>query len=164
MAMLQAVRVSGGWILARLPWLCMTGWERYSDSVRGVLVTGAPSPAASSVPANPGGPRRRFGGGTLPSFPRTRESSQTSHPAQPDTSPPSKGSRLRLPGSENSCIIEAGEESSESWEMVRQRGRCRQFRHATTSGTVTVSGKPNVDMPPGTFNNALEQWVKLCGM
>ncbi len=45
----------------------------------------------------------------------------------------------------------------DGWYQARQRGSHRQFRHAVKSGTVTVSGKPNVDMPPGTLNNALKQ-------
>jgi len=45
----------------------------------------------------------------------------------------------------------------DGWYQVRQRGSHRQFRHPVKSGTVTVSGKPNVDMPPGTLNNALKQ-------
>ena len=43
------------------------------------------------------------------------------------------------------------------WYQVRQRGSHRQFRHPVKSGIVTVSGKPSVDMPPGTLNNALKQ-------
>ena len=45
----------------------------------------------------------------------------------------------------------------DGWHQVRQRGSHRQFRHPVKSGTVTVAGKPNVDMPPGTLNNALKQ-------
>ncbi|MFP4207440.1 MAG: type II toxin-antitoxin system HicA family toxin [Wenzhouxiangella sp.] len=45
----------------------------------------------------------------------------------------------------------------DGWYQARQRGSHRQFRHPVKSGTVTVSGKPNVDMPPGTMNNALKQ-------
>ncbi|MBK1736096.1 hypothetical protein CKO15_12610 [Halorhodospira abdelmalekii] len=45
----------------------------------------------------------------------------------------------------------------DGWYRARQRGSHRQFRHPVKSGTVTVSGKPNVDMPPGTLNNALKQ-------
>tara|TARA_Y100001933_G_C18964731_1_gene549772 strand:- start:1478 stop:1666 length:189 start_codon:yes stop_codon:yes gene_type:complete len=45
----------------------------------------------------------------------------------------------------------------DGWYQARQRGSHRQFRHQVKSGTVTVSGKPNVDMPPGTLNNALKQ-------
>jgi predicted RNA binding protein YcfA (HicA-like mRNA interferase family) len=46
---------------------------------------------------------------------------------------------------------------NDGWYQVRQRGSHRQFRHLVKSGTVTVSGKLNVDMPPGTLNNALKQ-------
>ena len=45
----------------------------------------------------------------------------------------------------------------DGWYQLRQRGSHRQFRHPIKSGTVTVSGKPNIDMPPGTLNNALKQ-------
>ncbi|MDZ7824959.1 MAG: type II toxin-antitoxin system HicA family toxin [Gammaproteobacteria bacterium] len=45
----------------------------------------------------------------------------------------------------------------DGWELVRQRGSHRQFRHSSRSGTVTVSGKLGVDMPPGTLNNVLKQ-------
>ncbi len=45
----------------------------------------------------------------------------------------------------------------DGWYQARQRGSHRQFRHPVKSGTVTVSGKLNVDMPPGTLNNALKQ-------
>jgi len=45
----------------------------------------------------------------------------------------------------------------DGWYQARQRGSHRQFRHPIKSGTVTVSGKPNIDMPPGTLNNALKQ-------
>ncbi|MES1945415.1 hypothetical protein PC39_14907 [Salinisphaera sp. PC39] len=46
---------------------------------------------------------------------------------------------------------------ADGWVQVRQRGSHRQFKHSEKPGTVTVSGKPNVDMPPGTLNNALKQ-------
>lgn len=45
----------------------------------------------------------------------------------------------------------------DGWYQARQRGSHRQFRHPVKSGTVTVAGKPNVDVPPGTLNNALKQ-------
>jgi predicted RNA binding protein YcfA (HicA-like mRNA interferase family) len=37
------------------------------------------------------------------------------------------------------------------------KGSHRQFRHASKAGTVTVAGKPNVDIPRGTLNNILKQ-------
>jgi predicted RNA binding protein YcfA (HicA-like mRNA interferase family) len=43
------------------------------------------------------------------------------------------------------------------WFQVRQKGSHRQFHHPTRPGTVTVSGKPNIDVPPGTLNNILKQ-------
>jgi len=46
---------------------------------------------------------------------------------------------------------------ADGWLRVRQKGSHRQFHHPTKSGTVTVSGKPNVDVPPGTLNNVLKQ-------
>nr|WP_017305779.1 type II toxin-antitoxin system HicA family toxin [Spirulina subsalsa] len=46
---------------------------------------------------------------------------------------------------------------NDGWYHVRTRGSHRQFRHLTKSGTVTISGKLNVDMPPGTLNNVLKQ-------
>jgi len=46
---------------------------------------------------------------------------------------------------------------ADGWKQVRQRGSHRQFRHPSKPGTVTVSGAPGVDMPPGTLNNVLKQ-------
>lgn len=45
----------------------------------------------------------------------------------------------------------------DGWYQVRMRGSHRQFRHSTKPGTVTISGKLNVDMPPGTLNSVLKQ-------
>jgi predicted RNA binding protein YcfA (HicA-like mRNA interferase family) len=45
----------------------------------------------------------------------------------------------------------------DGWFMARQRGSHRQFHHPYKSGTVTVAGKPSVDVPPGTLNSALKQ-------
>ncbi len=46
---------------------------------------------------------------------------------------------------------------ADGWVQARQRGSHRQFKHPTKQGTVTVSGKPNIDVPPGTLNNVLKQ-------
>ena len=46
---------------------------------------------------------------------------------------------------------------AEGWRLVRQVGSHRQFRHPTRPGTVTVAGKPGVDVPPGTLANILRQ-------
>jgi predicted RNA binding protein YcfA (HicA-like mRNA interferase family) len=42
----------------------------------------------------------------------------------------------------------------DGWHQVRQRGSHRQFQHPTKLGTVTVSGKLGVDIPPGTLRPA----------
>jgi predicted RNA binding protein YcfA (HicA-like mRNA interferase family) len=46
---------------------------------------------------------------------------------------------------------------ADGWRQVRQKGSHRQFHHPTKPGTVTVSGKLGVDLPPGTLNSALKQ-------
>lgn len=43
------------------------------------------------------------------------------------------------------------------WVQVRQKGSHRQFHHSAKAGTVTVSGKPGVDVPPGTLHSVLKQ-------
>ena len=45
----------------------------------------------------------------------------------------------------------------DGWQLVRQKGSHRQFHHLSKPGTVTVSGKPSVDVPPGTLNSVLKQ-------
>jgi predicted RNA binding protein YcfA (HicA-like mRNA interferase family) len=45
----------------------------------------------------------------------------------------------------------------DGWYQARMRGSHRQFKHAFKPGTVTVAGKPNIDIPPGTLNNILKQ-------
>ena len=46
---------------------------------------------------------------------------------------------------------------SDGWHQVRQKGSHRQFHHPIKLGTVTVSGKLSVDVPPGTLNSVLKQ-------
>lgn len=50
------------------------------------------------------------------------------------------------------ALIEA-----DGWFQVRQRGSHRQYHHPSKAGTVTVSGKPNVEVPPGTLSSVLKQ-------
>jgi predicted RNA binding protein YcfA (HicA-like mRNA interferase family) len=50
------------------------------------------------------------------------------------------------------ALIEA-----DGWRQVRQRGSHRQFHHPTKRGTVTIAGKPSVDVPPDTLNSILKQ-------
>jgi len=45
----------------------------------------------------------------------------------------------------------------DGWVIERTRGSHRQLKHAHKPGTVTVSGKPSIDVPPGTLNSILKQ-------
>ncbi|HYP53438.1 MAG TPA: type II toxin-antitoxin system HicA family toxin [Pyrinomonadaceae bacterium] len=45
----------------------------------------------------------------------------------------------------------------DGWYVARTKGSHRQFKHPSKPGTVTVSGRPNVDVPPGTLNSILKQ-------
>jgi len=46
---------------------------------------------------------------------------------------------------------------AEGWRLERTRGSHRQFKHSIKVGTVTVAGKPGIDIPPGTLNAILKQ-------
>jgi predicted RNA binding protein YcfA (HicA-like mRNA interferase family) len=43
------------------------------------------------------------------------------------------------------------------WYMVRTRGSHRQYKHPIKKGLVTIPGKPNDELAPGTLNNILKQ-------
>jgi predicted RNA binding protein YcfA (HicA-like mRNA interferase family) len=45
----------------------------------------------------------------------------------------------------------------DGWEQVRTKGSHRQFRHPRKPGTVTVAGKPGVEIPIGTLKNIFKQ-------
>ena len=47
--------------------------------------------------------------------------------------------------------------AADGWQLVRQKGSHRQFQHPHKPGTVTVAGKPSVDVPPVTLNSILKQ-------
>lgn len=46
---------------------------------------------------------------------------------------------------------------SDGWHLVVTRGSHRQLKHDTKKGRVTVAGRPNDDIPPGTLNSILKQ-------
>lgn len=46
---------------------------------------------------------------------------------------------------------------ADGWRIVRQKGSHRQLQHPSKPGTVTVAGKPSIDLPPGTLNSILKQ-------
>jgi predicted RNA binding protein YcfA (HicA-like mRNA interferase family) len=45
----------------------------------------------------------------------------------------------------------------DGWYLVRTRGSHRQYKHTGKPGTVTVAGKPSVEVPKGTLNAILKQ-------
>ena len=44
----------------------------------------------------------------------------------------------------------------DGWRHVRTKGSHRQYQHQARPGTVTVAGKPSLDVPPGTLNSILK--------
>ena len=46
---------------------------------------------------------------------------------------------------------------ADGWYQVRHKGSHRQYHHTSKVGTVTVAGKPSVEVPPGTLNSILKQ-------
>jgi len=46
---------------------------------------------------------------------------------------------------------------NDGWRLARTRGSHRQYKHASKPGTVTVAGKPSLDVPAGTLNAILRQ-------
>ena len=45
----------------------------------------------------------------------------------------------------------------DGWYLMRTRGSHRQYKHPVKPGTVTVAGKPGIDVPKGTLNAILKQ-------
>ncbi|MGC9449922.1 MAG: type II toxin-antitoxin system HicA family toxin [Oceanipulchritudo sp.] len=43
------------------------------------------------------------------------------------------------------------------WRIVRVRGSHRQLKHSSKPGTVTVSGHPRLEIPPGTLKSIKKQ-------
>ncbi len=46
---------------------------------------------------------------------------------------------------------------ADGWYLDRTRGSHRQYKHHSKRGVVTVAGKPNDDLAPGTQNSILKQ-------
>ncbi len=51
----------------------------------------------------------------------------------------------------NSLVIEAG------FLKVDTKGSHRQYKHVSKSGRVTIAGRPNDELAPGTLNSILKQ-------
>lgn len=47
--------------------------------------------------------------------------------------------------------------NEDGWIVERTRGSHRQLRRPRKGGTVTVSGKPGIDIPPGTLSSISKQ-------
>jgi predicted RNA binding protein YcfA (HicA-like mRNA interferase family) len=45
----------------------------------------------------------------------------------------------------------------DGWYLARTRSSHRQYKHPSKPGLVTVAGKPNDDLAPGTLNSILKQ-------
>ena len=45
----------------------------------------------------------------------------------------------------------------DGWQLVRTKGSHRQYKHPSKPGTVTIAGKPSVEVPKGTLNAILKQ-------
>lgn len=45
----------------------------------------------------------------------------------------------------------------DGWYKARTKGSHEQWRHPIKIGVVTVAGKPNEDIAPGTLNSILKQ-------
>jgi predicted RNA binding protein YcfA (HicA-like mRNA interferase family) len=50
----------------------------------------------------------------------------------------------------------------DGWQLDRQNGSHRQFKHPDKPGTVTVAGRPSEDIRDGTLKRIFEQagWDK----
>jgi predicted RNA binding protein YcfA (HicA-like mRNA interferase family) len=46
---------------------------------------------------------------------------------------------------------------SDGWRLVGMEGSHRQYKHGVKVGRVTVAGKPNDDIAPGTLQSILKQ-------
>jgi predicted RNA binding protein YcfA (HicA-like mRNA interferase family) len=46
---------------------------------------------------------------------------------------------------------------ADGWRLIRMRGSHRHYGHETKPGTVTIAGKPSLDLPPGTARSILRQ-------
>jgi predicted RNA binding protein YcfA (HicA-like mRNA interferase family) len=47
--------------------------------------------------------------------------------------------------------------ADDGWVLVATRGSHRQYKHPSKPGRVTVPGKPNDDIAPGTLKSILGQ-------
>lgn len=43
------------------------------------------------------------------------------------------------------------------WQLIRMKGSHRQFKNPNKPATVTVAGKPSLELPAGTLMSILKQ-------
>lgn len=46
---------------------------------------------------------------------------------------------------------------ADGWILTRYRGSHRQYTHPSKPGTVTIAGRPSLDVPPGIHSSILKQ-------
>jgi predicted RNA binding protein YcfA (HicA-like mRNA interferase family) len=46
---------------------------------------------------------------------------------------------------------------ADGWYLARTRGSHRQYKHPSKPGVVTIAGKPNDDLAPGTLRSIWRQ-------
>ncbi len=46
---------------------------------------------------------------------------------------------------------------TDGWFLVNIKGSHRQYKHQFKAGRVTLAGKPNEDLAPGTLNSIYKQ-------
>jgi predicted RNA binding protein YcfA (HicA-like mRNA interferase family) len=46
---------------------------------------------------------------------------------------------------------------NDGWFLVRTRGSHRQYKHLEKKGLVTIPGRPNDEVAPGTLNSIKKQ-------
>lgn len=46
---------------------------------------------------------------------------------------------------------------ADGWYMVATKGSHRQYKHPMKRGRVTIAGRPNDDLSPGTLNSIFKQ-------
>lgn len=46
---------------------------------------------------------------------------------------------------------------ADGWYLARTKGSHRQYKHEHKQGLVTIAGKPQDDLAPGTWNSVLKQ-------
>ena len=46
---------------------------------------------------------------------------------------------------------------ADGWRLIRMKGSHRVFAHPSKPGTVTVAGKPSVQLPEGTWRSIQKQ-------